>query len=77
MLQQAMPKLMAEFARLKHIQVVDDHSVGRGGCVLTYGQGRVDGRIEKQLERVVEQLCPNGAGAQVEGRRSKVSSTPT
>ncbi len=53
-LEESMPRLTAEFPQLKHVQLVDDPEMTRGGCVVSYGQGRIDATIETQLERVVE-----------------------
>lgn len=58
-MEEALPQLLAEFAQLKHVRLMDDPAVGRGGCVLTYGQGRVDATIDTQLRRVVELLIPD------------------
>ena len=53
-LEEAMPKLLAEFSQVKHVALVDDPDVGRGGCVLGYGQGRIDATIQTQIQRLVE-----------------------
>lgn len=58
-LQEALPALVAEAACLKHVHLVDDIQVQRGGCVLTYGQGRIDATIDTQLQRIVEMLVPD------------------
>jgi flagellar biosynthesis/type III secretory pathway protein FliH len=55
----AMPQLAAEFAHLKHIHLVDDPAVSPGGCVVSYGQGRIDAAIETQLRRVAELMLPS------------------
>lgn len=57
----ALPELLAEFAHLKHIKLVDDESVTPGGCVVSYGQGQIDATIETQLRRVVELMIPDPA----------------
>jgi flagellar assembly protein FliH len=58
-LEQALPSLMADFTQCTHIHLVEDPSVGRGGCVLTYGQGQIDATIEKQLQRIISVLLPD------------------
>lgn len=62
-LEQAMPQLLAGLANLKHMQLIDDDSLSRGGCVLAYGQGRIDATIDTQLRRLVEMMLPDGATA--------------
>ena len=62
-LTQAMPGLLARLAHLKQVELVDDPAVARGGCLLTYGQGRIDATLRTQLDRMVELLLPSqGAG---------------
>ncbi len=59
-LEEAMPELKAQFASFKQVHLVDDAAVDRGGCVLTYGQGRLDATVETKLRRVVELILPKG-----------------
>ena len=58
LLEEALPRVLAMFPQLQHLQLVDDPAVNRGGCVLSYDQGRIDARIETQLQRMVELLLP-------------------
>lgn len=53
-----LPELMAEFSHLTHAKVVDDPQISPGGCIVTYGQGRVDGTLETQLARAVDLILP-------------------
>lgn len=62
-IQEAMPQLMAEFPQLKRVHLVEDANVGRGGCVMQYGQGRVDATVQTQLRRVVELMVPDRAAS--------------
>ncbi|MEE9211598.1 MAG: FliH/SctL family protein [Phycisphaeraceae bacterium] len=57
-LEEAMPDLLNSFSHLEHVQLVDDPAISSGGCVVTYGQGRIDATIETQLERVIELMRP-------------------
>ncbi|MFA9478647.1 FliH/SctL family protein [Phycisphaerales bacterium AB-hyl4] len=61
-LEAAVPKLLSTFDQLEHIKLVDDEAVGRGGCVVRGGQGRVDATIDTQLQRVVDAILPGGGG---------------
>lgn len=55
---EALPQLVEQCGRLDHIHLVDDGSLTRGGCVVTYGNGAIDATLETQLTRIVETLLP-------------------
>ena len=57
-LEENLPELVNEFRNLTHAELVDDDTVGRGGCLLTYGQGQIDATLETQFRRIVEQILP-------------------
>jgi flagellar assembly protein FliH len=57
-LEEAMGQLMAEFSHLQHVHLEADEQVGRGGCVVSYGQGEIDATIDTQLQRVIEMILP-------------------
>ncbi|QDU33167.1 Yop proteins translocation protein L [Poriferisphaera corsica] len=57
-LEEAIPNLMGEFRNLKHIELVENKDVTRGGCVVVYGRGEVDAQIETQIERVIDMILP-------------------
>ena len=58
-LEQAMPQLLEEFSHLESVSLVDDDEVGRGGCVVCYGQGQVDATIDTQLRRLLQLILPD------------------
>lgn len=62
-LEQALPDLLAEFSQLKHIQIAQDASIARGGCVVNFGQGQIDATLETQLQRVVALMLPEPVDA--------------
>ena len=62
-LEQAMPQLRTRFTHLEHVHLVDDPNLGRGGCVVGYGQGRIDASVEEQLRRLVQLIMPNDTQA--------------
>jgi flagellar assembly protein FliH len=64
----ALPALLARFPKLQHVQVASDPAVGRGGCVLTYGQAVIDATIDTQLRRMTELLLPSGQRSEVSGQ---------
>ncbi|MEX0745790.1 MAG: FliH/SctL family protein [Phycisphaeraceae bacterium] len=59
-LDEALPELLAEFNQLERIKLTDDPAVGRGGCVVRHGQGRIDATIDTQLRRVVDAMLAGG-----------------
>ncbi|MFN3166330.1 MAG: FliH/SctL family protein [Phycisphaeraceae bacterium] len=58
MLEDALPDLLNELATLEHIDVAEDETITPGGCVVAFGQGRVDARIETQIQRLVDLILP-------------------
>ena len=50
------PLFLSSISGLKDIVVEQDEDISRGGCVVESDQGKVDGTIETQLERIQEQL---------------------
>jgi flagellar biosynthesis/type III secretory pathway protein FliH len=58
-LEQAMPRLSAQFPRFRHLHLVDDATVSRGGCVVAYGQGSISADLDTQLGRLAELLLPD------------------
>ena len=51
-----------------HVELCDDETVGRGGCVVRTGRGTIDATIERQIERIVGALL---AGKKREGHQGK------
>ena len=48
------PAFFAKFKELKHLAVIPDPGVTRGGCLMENSCGEVDGRIETQLEEIYQ-----------------------
>jgi len=57
-LAEAMPQLMSEFDQFKHVHLIDDTAISRGGCIVTYGQGQIDATVQKQIDRVIDVILP-------------------
>lgn len=54
-----MPKLLATFDRVKHVEINADESIERGGCILqAEGGASIDATVSTQLDRIVEALLP-------------------
>lgn len=61
----ALPGLQSRFGAGSHVELVDDASVERGGCVARVaepGGGEIDAQIGTQLDRIVEAILPRAAG---------------
>lgn len=58
LLEAALPQLLAEAPGLDHVDLIEDDQITPGGCVVTFGQGRIDATVEKQLERLVDLILP-------------------
>lgn len=54
----SMPSLVERIGTLEHVHIADDEQIERGGCVVTYGRGRIDATLDTQLARMVELLLP-------------------
>jgi len=58
MLEDALPDLLEELTNMQHIELVDDDEITPGGCVVVFGQGRIDATVERQLERLINLILP-------------------
>lgn len=48
--------------RLEHVAIVEDETVGRGGCVVTTRAGSVDASVELQLDRIAQAILGESDG---------------
>lgn len=76
MLEDAMPQLIGELDRLEHIELIDDEAITPGGCMVAFGQGRIDATVEKQLQRLVDLILPEPPPLPAEAPVEDVASTP-
>ena len=51
-----LPDLLTRLRSIESVQLTPDESVGPGGCVLRFGAGEIDAKLETQLDRVAEEL---------------------
>lgn len=65
-LEDALPELVRELATLDHVDLVDDESITPGGCVVVFGQGRVDSTVERQLQRLIDLILPEPPEVELE-----------
>ncbi len=54
-----LPAMQMNWPTVKHVQLIEDESVGMGGCRIITPQGELDARIEEQLNRVIADLAPD------------------
>ena len=57
-LEDALPRLQMDWPSLQHVQLIDDPALAPGGCRIITQQGQVDGDLDGQLDRVVNELLP-------------------
>ncbi len=84
LVKEALPQLLAEFHNVQRLDVVPDASVDHGGCVVSYGQGRIDATVGTQLDRAIESILPGGrrtvpgdaAAAQAKGAHAPPDAPP-
>ncbi|MEM7681075.1 MAG: FliH/SctL family protein [Planctomycetota bacterium] len=77
MVAEATPELTQGFAGLQHVELVDDASVGRGGCVVSFGEGEVDAAIHTQIRRIVDAVLPAPEAQAPEQQASLESPAPS
>lgn len=55
-LEKYVPALLAKVRSVELVKLVADETVTVGGCVVRFGEGEVDGRLETQLQRIATEL---------------------
>lgn len=53
-----LPQLKEKLSTCRHVELVGDENISRGGCIVRTDGGRIDATIETQLQRMVETLLP-------------------
>jgi flagellar assembly protein FliH len=53
---EAKPRLLQSLDGIKKLTVLEDHSVGRGGCLVETPTAEIDARLESQLQELVRTL---------------------
>lgn len=56
LVQECLPELLGRFAQIEHAKLADDPAIAPGGCVVTYGKGRIDATLQTQLDRLIDAL---------------------
>lgn len=55
------PQLLERFRNCEHIELQEDESMMRGGCIVATRNGTIDASIERQLQRIVQTILPDPA----------------
>ena len=50
------PELLSKLRSIEEVELTEDEEISPGGCVLRFGSGQIDARIETQLDRIAEEL---------------------
>jgi flagellar assembly protein FliH len=58
-----LPQLQLNWPNLKHVELIEDPQVVVGGCRILTRNGEVDADIDRQLERVIDDLLPEKGGS--------------
>jgi len=56
-----LPDLLLKLRNIAAVEVKEDSSVTPGGCVLRYGAGEIDARLETQVTRIANELLARQA----------------
>ncbi len=59
LLEEALPDLARQFTHLQHIELVEDDTLDRGGCKVSFGQGEVNANLRTQIDRIVQAMLPS------------------
>lgn len=57
-LTEALEVVLQQCQVAEHVELVDDPSLQRGGCTISYGKGSVDATLDGRLQRLIEALMP-------------------
>jgi flagellar assembly protein FliH len=57
-LRDELPNLKMAWPQLKHVELIEDPALSAGGCRLFTANGAIDGDLDAQLDRVIEQVLP-------------------
>jgi flagellar assembly protein FliH len=56
MMAEYLPGLLSKLRSIEEVELTEDEGISPGGCVLRFGSGKIDARIETQLDRIAEEL---------------------
>jgi flagellar biosynthesis/type III secretory pathway protein FliH len=70
LLQTYIPEVHARLQAIESVEIVIDEEVGPGGCMLQFGAGQIDARIETQLARISQELLGEEAEGPAGGMES-------
>jgi len=56
------PNLKMAWPQFSHVELIEDPALGPGGCRVLTANGAVEGDLDQQLDRIIEQLLPKNEG---------------
>jgi flagellar assembly protein FliH len=59
MVSDELPKLQLIWPNLNHVELIDDPEIAVGGCRILTRNGEIDADIDRQLDRVIDDLLPS------------------
>ncbi|MCZ6736252.1 MAG: FliH/SctL family protein [Planctomycetota bacterium] len=66
MVESVLPDMLQTLSRCAHIDVREEATVSRGGCIVASGKGRIDATIERQIDRIVTTILAPASQAEPE-----------
>jgi flagellar assembly protein FliH len=54
-----LPQLRMEWPKVSHVELIEDPSIAQGGCTIMTAHGEVDADLDRQVDRVANDLLPN------------------
>lgn len=57
-LEQVLPQLQLQWPNLEHVELIEDASIGAGGCRVFTANGHIDADLDTQLDRLIAELMP-------------------
>jgi flagellar assembly protein FliH len=56
LLETYLPDLLSRLRSIESVQLTPDETVGPAGCIVRFGAGEIDARLETQLDRIAQEL---------------------
>jgi flagellar assembly protein FliH len=60
-LTETLPRLQVDWPATKHVELIDDPTIGVGGCRILTANGEVNADLDQQIDRIAAELIPEGA----------------
>ena len=60
LMEDALPEVVHRLGTSSHVDLIEDETIERGGCIVEHGSGRIDATLATQLDRLTTALLPGG-----------------